>query len=104
MLLNEVWSIYPRNQYLRKPRVIQDLDTSIHRVAACEKTGSGILLHVNIIYKEQAIHEIAFDLIEVAGWSSGNTLAYHTGDPGSITGRDSSSKSVRQSISKMRPH
>ena len=25
-----------------------------------------------------------------AGWSSGNTLAYHTGDPGSIPGRGGS--------------
>ena len=27
-----------------------------------------------------------------AGWSSGNTLAYHTGDPGSIPGRGGSSE------------
>ena len=52
----------------------------------------------NIFTESDILPNIGFHSVTATGvacrqgWSSGNTLAYHTGDPGSIPGRGGSSE------------
>ena len=63
-------------------------DTSILAITSEKKhVRSGYFVFVCIIvllYESKA-------LLSATGWSSGKTLAYHTGDPGSIPGLGGSS-------------
>ena len=51
-----------------------------------------ILRDSRIFFSKIALISLGCENSQRRGWSSGNTLAYHTGDPSSIPGRGGSSK------------